>query len=673
MNSQEVEHQEFIFKTMLALIPENVNINPSEWAEEKRTIASQYSERSGRLDFDNSPYWREVVNCLSPTSPVREVAVMKPAQIGFTQIVLETIIGFIIDVFPRAVLYTSADKELSEKNMASRIDGMIASAGIEDKLKPSTAKKRKSRTGDTKALKEFYGGFIAAMGANNANKLRQVGYQIGLCDEVDTYKSDLEKQGSTISLIRARFMAFINSYKILWGSTPLYAGSSHIYSLFMEGDQSYYFWHCPRCGKQQKFIFHTPDGAGLKYELDDDGNYIDSSIFYQCENGCRINESSKYEMMLEKGHGGTAEWIPTATAKRRGLRSFALNALYSNFFPWKQVVTEWLECKDNKNKLQVFKNNVEGLPWQDKVKNVKLARRYQNLRPYQPLTIPNKVAEKDGNSKILILTCAIDVNGRLEERKGWLAFQIEGHCLNGQTYSIAKGAIHGGIDEGGSAWLIAKKIVESEFLSDDGIIYHINACGVDVGFKPESGYWFSNYCSGVVALAGRSTRAKNDKVIFKSRVNLGERWSIDTIFYKNLLHENISKVWAGYPIEQPSGYPNYPEEKRLGGLESFPFGDCGAILAGNGYDDDYFKCIGSEYPVIEKDHPEDEYGTVVKWEKKGSRSPNHFWDCMVYNRALRDIYIEIMGVEVFGIKKPDPISVMTCILEVLETENRHVE
>ncbi len=669
---KQTENTDFLFDTMLALIPDDVNLMPSEWAEQKRTLHSQYSERSGRFEYDNSPYFREIVNCFSPTSPVKEVALMKSAQVGFTQAVLETIIGYTIDVYPRAVLYTSADKDLAEANMSSRIDGMIASAGIEDKIRPSVIKKHKNKTGDTKKLKEFFGGFVAAMGANNANKLRQIGYQLGLCDEIDTYQADLQKQGSTISLIRARFMAFINTYKILWGSTPLHESTSFIFSLFKEGDQRYYNFNCPHCGKQQKLIFHS-DGAGIKYEVDDDGKLIDGSVFYRCEDGCEIKESSKYEMLLEKGHGGTAEWIPTCKAKKKGLRSYHINAFYSNFYKWEEGVIAWLETKGNKQKLQVFKNNVLGEPWQDEIKEVRLAKKYQNLRPYQPYTIPNKVAEKDGNSKILIVTCAIDVNGRREEQKGWLAFQIEGHCLNGQTYSIAKGAIHGGIDPGGSAWLIAKEIIETNIMSDDGIEYHINATGVDVGFKPESGYWFANYASGVVPIAGRSTRAKNDKVVFKSKTNLGQRWSIDTIFYKNLLAENISKEWPGLPIEQPSGYPNYPDEKRLGGLESFDFGALSALLAGGGYDDDYFKCIGSEYPVIEKDHPDDDVGTVIKWEKRNTRSPNHFWDCMVYNRAVRDIFIEVMGVEVFDIKKPDPISIMSCIREVLETEKRHID
>lgn len=668
---QNLDCVDFVFNTMLSVIPENINILPHEWAEQNRSIAREFSERSGSLDFNNSPFWREPVDCFSPISPVKEVSIMKPAQIGFTQIVLETIIGFSIAVFARAILYVSADNVLAERNMSTRIDSLIANSGIADKIKPSIQKKHNNKTGDTKSLKEFYGGFISAMGANNADKLRQVGYQLGLCDEVDTYKADLQKQGSTIGLIRARFMAFINSYKILWGSTPLFKGSSNIESLFKDGDQRYYNVPCPHCGTLQKLEFGDGTGAGLKYLTDDEGNLVKDSVYYECVNGCKIQETSKYEMLLEEGHGGKAKWIPTAEPKKEGMRSYHINSLYSNFMPWKTIVTEFLACRGNKNKLQVFKNNYLAETWEENIDEVKLSKKWQNLRPYKPATIPNNVAIKDGNSRIIVVTGAIDVNGRMNESKGWLALEIKGHCLDGQTYSILKAEIHGVTDLGGSAWVAAKKILESEFISDDGIKYYVNITGVDVSFKPESGYWFATYCDKVVPLAGRATRSKNDKVIYKTRVNLGERWSIDTIFYKNQIADNVRKEWAGNPIKQPHGYMNFPDEKRLGGAENLYPVESGAMIAGNGYDNDYFKCIGSEYPVVEKEHPDDETGTVIGWQKRNSRSPNHFWDCMVYNYACRDIFIEVVAVKVLGIKKPDPQAILTYLLEIVDTEKRH--
>ena len=101
------------------------------------------------------------------------------------------------------------------------------------------------------------------------------------------------------------------------------------------------------------------------------------------------------------------------------------------------------------------------------IDEVKLSKKWQNLRPYKPGTIPNNVAIKDGNSRIIVVTGAIDVNGRMNESKGWLALEIKGHCLDGRTYSILKAEIHGVTDPGGSAWVAAKKILESEFQEEE--------------------------------------------------------------------------------------------------------------------------------------------------------------------------------------------------------------
>jgi len=495
---QELETINFVFETMINTIPENVEILPSEWNEQNRILTRDYSAKPGRLTFDNSPFWREVIDCLAPTNPTREVAVIKGNQLGFTQIVLEGFLGYTIDKFPQPVLYVSADRDLAQENMASRIDAMIATAGLADKIKPSVVKKKKNKTGDTKARKEFFGGFISALGAKNANKLRQTGFSVVLADEVDTYAKDLQGQGSTISLIRRRTDAFSKIRKILWGSTPLIKGASNIEALFFDGDQNYYNVPCPHCGKMQKIVWGNGEGAGIKFERDGGGRLILDSVYYQCENGCKIDESEKYEMLLN------GKWIAEGKASRAGTRSFSISALYSNFLSWSDIINEWIECGEDKNKLRVFYNNVLAQTWAEEVKTIKFKQVMQNIRNYKPAMIPNKMAIEDGNGRIVLLTGAVDVNGIYEKPDGWLAFEVKGHCENGQTYSIMKAEINGIIEPNGGAWLALKEILEKEYYSDDGLVYKIDLTGVDVGFKPNSGYWFASFCDRVIPLAGRN-------------------------------------------------------------------------------------------------------------------------------------------------------------------------
>ena len=69
------------------------DIKPSEWCEENRYMTADVSSRPGMFTYDNSPYTREIVDCLSPDHPARMVAVIKGAQIGFSTSVIEAGIG----------------------------------------------------------------------------------------------------------------------------------------------------------------------------------------------------------------------------------------------------------------------------------------------------------------------------------------------------------------------------------------------------------------------------------------------------------------------------------------------------------------------------------------------------------------------------------------------------
>ena len=660
----EITNIDFVFKTMLATIPEDINILPSEWNEQNRILTRDFSAKPGRLSFNNSPFWKEIIDNLAPTNPTREVVVMKGNQLGFTQIVLEGFLGYTIDKFPQPVLYVSADRDLAQENMASRIDAMISTAGLSDKIKPSIVKKKRNKTGDTKNRKEFYGGFISALGAKNANKLRQVGFSVVLADEVDTYSKDLQGQGSTISLIRRRTDAFSKIRKILWGSTPLIKGASNIEDLFHEGDQRYYYVPCPICGKMQKLVWGDGKGAGIRFERDGGGRLVLDSVHYQCENGCKIKETQKYNMLLK------GKWIAEGKASREGTKSYHISALYSNFLQWSDIINEWIDCGEDKNKLRVFYNNVLAQTWAEEVKTIKYQKVMQNIRNYKPGIVPNKMAIEDGNGRIVLITAAVDVNGIYEKPDGWFAFEVKGHCENGQTYSIMKAEINGTIEPMGGAWLALKYILEQPIKSDDGLTYKIDLTGVDVGFKPESGYWFANFCDRVIPLVGRNTPSKNDNIFQKRKVPKGVRWAIDTIYYKNLVVDYVKKQWGRRPQEQPFGFMNFPDSKQRGGLESTEFEkQFGVTITGYGYNDRYFKSFGSEAPIIEKTDPNNENGKVVGWKKRNSRSLTHFWDVTVYNFAVRDIFLNVIGSEVLGLKNADPQGVLAFLSEYLEENN----
>jgi phage terminase large subunit GpA-like protein len=57
----------------------------SEWADRYRVLSQRASSEPGRWRTERTPYLKEIMDCLSPSSPVQRVALMKGAQIGGTE------------------------------------------------------------------------------------------------------------------------------------------------------------------------------------------------------------------------------------------------------------------------------------------------------------------------------------------------------------------------------------------------------------------------------------------------------------------------------------------------------------------------------------------------------------------------------------------------------------
>lgn len=651
---------EWFFQKVEKSIPQDVYILPSQWNEKNRILTREYSDYAGVFSYDLTPFWREVIDCLAAQSETSEVAIMKGAQMGATVAVLEAYLGYLIDISPCPILYTSADNEQAQDNMSQRIDAMIKTTNIAYKIKPTTIKKNSRKTGDTKREKEFPGGFITAMGVKNPGKIRQKGYKVLLMDEIDEYAKDLKGQGSAISLLDARTQAFSVGSKKIKISTPTNAGNSNIEKAYNDGTKENYNVPCPHCGTFQVLELGGDSTPGIKFSRDENKQLIPGSVYYQCVNGCRIEEHQKKQMLMK------GKWIATAKPKRKNVRSFQISSLYSNFLTWEKIIEKFLNSKDNKNELKVFTNNVLGLPFKEIVQPIKISNIQSMKRPYDPLTIPNKMAEADGNGKIIVLTCGVDVNGDYNKPDGWLAVEIKGHCQNGQTYSIAKGQVFGNTDEAGSAWKALEQIVRAPIKSDDGIDYFINLTAVDIGFKPLSGFYFASCVPRVVCVAGDNIHRKRSRIFFKTRTAKGDRYTLDTVYYKNNLAASLNRQWIKTDYEQPPGYLNFPDSREKGGFEGFNFENLMVIIAGLGYDEDYYKCFKAEIPVIEKDDPESEFGEVVSWQKIHTRSPNHFWDCNVYNFAALDIFVQEVTEKYFGIKKADKGTIFKLILKTLE-------
>ena len=227
------------------LRPDSI-MSVSDWADANRVLSQTASSEPGRFRTSRTPYLREIMDALSPTSKYEKVVFMKGAQIGGTE-AGNNWIGYIIDQAPGPMLVVQPTVEMGKRWSKGRLAPLIEdTVCLRNKVKDP----RSRDSGNTVQSKEFPGGQIVITGANSAVGLRSMPVRYLFCDEVDAYPPDADSEGDPLTLAIQRTATFARR-KIFIVSTPTIQGLSRIEKEFNSTDQRYYFVPCPFCGEFQ--------------------------------------------------------------------------------------------------------------------------------------------------------------------------------------------------------------------------------------------------------------------------------------------------------------------------------------------------------------------------------------------------------------------------------------
>lgn len=562
--------REWLARQFEALTSELNVLTPSSWAEQKRYLPPHVTSMPGYYSFDVAPYLKEIVDCLSIDSPIREVSVMKGVQLGLTVGVLENAIGYFIDAVKTApLMYVTADAELAKMRLESYITPMLQYSEL-DHLIRSTDETNNRRTGRTQRKIEWVGGgSLLLLGAQNANKLRQFSIQVLLRDEIDAWPDAVGNDGDPLQLSGDRTTAYASSRKIADISTPLIEGQSKIAERFARGDQRRYFVCCLGCGHAQTLRWQrvnpeTGEVTGIVWEMER-GRLIGDSVRYLCEKCGHPHTNDDKTRLLSPEYG--AQWRPTAEPVTPDHRSYHINALYSpvGMQTWANIVLQWLEAWDPDHdrardfgKLQVFYNNNLGQPF--KVRGEQL--RFENVSAhrrtaYQFGEIPNTWAAQYCGSPVLLLTCAVDVH------KDNLAVGVIGWCRGRRALLIDYFRFEGDteqLDDKGSWGQLRDLIENHEYLGDDGKRYRVMLTFIDSGYRADKVYEFANeYEFGVNPVKGRDMPPKAAIKEFSAFTTpMGTTaYSITVDIYKDRWSAALRRTWDGETL-QPLGLFNAP-------------------------------------------------------------------------------------------------------------------
>lgn len=576
----------------------------SEWADEHRYLSQKASAESGKWRTSRTPYLREIMDCLSPSSPIEDVIFMKGAQVGGSECG-NNFLGYVIAHAPGPMLMVLPDLGLAKDYSRQRIQTLIEESPA---IRSKVAENR-SRDGENSILsKSFQGGMLKIAGANSAASLSSMPCRYVFMDEVDRYPLDVDGEGDPVTLAEKRTSTFQRrkKYKV---STPTIEGRSRIASAYQQSDRRRYFVPCPHCDHLQWLKW-----SQLKYEQVDKGEVPEPvNVRYICES-CQgeIREHHKTQMLKEKGYGGKAEWRAENPGAGGGkVAGFHLSSLYSpvGWKSWHELVAEWLLAQGDPPKLKGFINTSLGETWKDKGDAPEWERLYDRRELYEIGTVPDPV---------VFLTAAADV------QKNRIEVEVCGWCRDKQSYSIEYIVIMGDTSTD-APWAELDAVLGRTWRKKSGLEYPIRRMAVDTGYNAQTVYnWVRRYpLNRVMAVKGRAQAA----------MLLGAPTLVDVTNRGRKVPKGVQLWTVGVDVAKTELYGwlklKRPTDEELENGAPYPAGYCHFPQ----YEAEFFKQLTAEQLVVRigKGNNSKKHVRREEWEK--TRDRNEALDCRIYNRA----------------------------------------
>lgn len=395
-------HVTYLTPLIRALRP-RPRLNVSTWADTHRQLSPKASAEPGPWKTDRTPYLREIQDCLSSTSPVHRVTIMKSTQVGGTEVCLNWI-GYTIDHHPGPMLVVVPTIEVRKRWAKQRLVPLLTETEV---LRRHIDARRKRDTANAEDVKDFPGGMLVLSGANAPASLGSMPIRDVIADELDRFPWEVGKEGDPLGLVEQRQSTF-RRRKLLLISTPTIRGASRIEAEYLASDQRRYHVPCPHCGESLILTWGQLQWDRALHHA-----------WYVCEHcGASIEESSKPDMLAN------GKWIPGNPDAPDGVRGYHINALYAPLglgHSWIELARQWIEAQDDRPKLVRFINTVLGETWEEKSSSVKASALEDRAEPY-PL--------RHAPAGVLLITAGIDVQ---DDR---LAIQIDGWGRNETDWTL---------------------------------------------------------------------------------------------------------------------------------------------------------------------------------------------------------------------------------------------
>lgn len=587
--------------------PEKLTL--SEWADKYRMLSPESSAEPGHWRTSRTPYLKRIMDCFTDPK-VRVETVVASSQVGKSEVELNAI-GYAIDQAPGSIMYVHPNKDAARKFSRLRVAPMIRDCKtLRDKVK-----KTKKSSGNTILQKSFPGGMLTIVGSESASDLASTPARYVIGDERDRWAISAGREGDPWELLKARQITYFNS-KTLEVSTPTVKDASPIEFGFLQGTQERWCTECPHCGEYVNISWDHIRFNNTYKVINHKKVYSVTDIHFACPHCGGM--STENEMRNQP-----SKWIAeNPDAYERGHVSFWLNSFVSPWQPWEKVILDFLEAKDDPQKLQVVFNTKLGLLWEDRGDLIDEDEMLSRREDY----------EAELPEGVLALTCGVDTqDDRLE-------YEIVGHGFFKETWGIYKGFILGRPDSP-EVWKQFDSVIDRVYRFKNGQGLKIGMTFVDSG---------GHFTQEVY----EQCRIRQVKRVFAIKGKGGENVPyISTKPSKVVVNGNKNRTAWLYILGVDAGktaiMSNLKVETPGASFCHFPRGE------ERGYDHYFFNCLLSEKLTLSKTKT----GNRYVWEKIPGHNRNEALDCRNYANAAFKVWNPDLDAIFVKLKNPKPQTV----------------
>lgn len=575
------EWSEWLLASLQVLRPPEKH-TVSEWADRFRVLDSKTSAEPGQWTTDRTPYLRGIMDAF--TDPrIEEIIFVKPTQVGGTES-LNNMLGYVIaqDPSPALVVYPMLD--LAEYTSKNRLQPMF-------KLSPALSEKYKDE--ESKVLElQFEGMYVVVSGANSPASLSSRAIRYLFMDEVDKYPKSAGKEADPRALARERTKTFAFNKKIIQTSTPTLK-SGPIWQAWEAADvKMQYYVPCPHCGHFQTLKFKQ-----IKFNSELSREEARATAFYECENCANPIRDAHKPLMLRGG-----VWQTESGSTKPGTKTgFHMNAIYSPWIRFGDVVYEFLTSKRSPEELMNFINSWLAEPWENTQIKLNSDKVLERTSGYEEGIVPNRT---------ILLTGGVDV------QKDRFYYTIRAWGENMESSNIRHGQAE--------TWAQIEHVMNISYCAREGTEFFVNLCAIDSGYNADETYDFcANHSEWSVSVKGSSTplptKYRHTKIDREDKGMYGiSLYHVDGGYYKDFIAGRL-----GRKSEESGGW--------------FVYENC---------DMDYAEQVTAEEKVIEKSGRRD----IEVWRPKTAHADNHYLDCEVYAAFAADC----LGIRYMRYEEPEP-------------------